>query len=74
MTRPSQTEIEMRRAARYQPCPTCGAKPGDVCLTRRMTVDAPGYPPSRQVTSTLKYPHPERVAAAYRAHLGEQVA
>jgi hypothetical protein len=44
-------------------CPVCGAGPGQPCVTRKRTVDAPGSPPPRNVAEPRRHPHPERLPA-----------
>jgi hypothetical protein len=61
-------DAELRQALE-QTCPICAVQPGKRCVTRKRTVDAPGYPPPRNVAETRKYPHPERIAVGRNAEL-----
>ena len=51
-------------AAFAVPCPVCGVQPGKRCVTRKRTIDAPGYPPPRNIAEARRFPHPERLAEA----------
>lgn len=58
------TTAEQQLCAVEHACPVCGVKPGKRCVTRRQTVNAPGYPPPRNIAMARKYPHSERIASA----------